>query len=442
MTATPPVTRARRAARGLSRRLVRPPLRLRRRLAPPARIAILLAIVGPGLVSGFADNDAGGITTYSVVGAQFGYALLWVVLASQIALMVTQEAGVRLGLATGQGLSGLVRQRFGIRWAAFAVATMLAANLGDTLAEFAGITAALSLFGVPPWISAVVAALAMVLLLARGSFSRVQLIFVAAGVGVSLAYLISAVLARPDWGQAAVSLVVPHGTLSAVYLLAVVGTIGTTITPWGQAFIQSYAVDKGLRREDLWGSRLDVTLGALLTNLVAALIVIACAATLWSHGDRSIPDAAAAARALGPLAGRAAEVLFGVGLLAASLLGLGTVPLTSAYAACEAFGWESGLSWRPREAPAFYAVLAIFVAVPALIVLIPGLPLIAVMFLSQVFDGLLLPIILVFVMLLARDRGLMGDLRSGSFLTGLGWLVTVGIGVLSVALVVSPLLGL
>jgi NRAMP (natural resistance-associated macrophage protein)-like metal ion transporter len=397
------------------------------------RLAIL-AVLGPGLISGFADNDAGGITTYSLAGAQFGYQLLWVVLASQLVLFVTQEIGARLGLATGQGLSGLIRDRFGVRWTVFAVATMLIANLGDTVAEFAGIGAALALFGVPIPVSAGLSAVAVILLISRGSFSRVQLIFVAVGIATSLAYVISAFLARPDWAQAATSLVIPHGNLTATYWLAVVGVVGTTITPWGQAFIQAYVVDKRLGPEDLPYSRIDVGLGATITNAVAGFIVVACAATLWTHGI-VISDAADAARALGPLAGKGAETLFALGLLAASLLGLGTVPLTSAYTACEAFGWEAGVDWSWREAPAFYALLAFFIGFAALFVLIPGLPLIQVMFLSQVLDGLLLPFVLVFVMLLASDRRMLGRLASGRINLTLGWAVTAALAAMSVALV-------
>ena len=407
-----------------------------RRPARAAGLLALFAIVGPGLVSGFADNDAGGITTSSIVGAQFGYDLLWVLLASQVALFFTQEVGARIGLATGQGLSGLIRERFGVRWATFAVLTMLVANLGDTVAEFAGIGAALSLFGVPVQLSAALAAVAMVLLLARAGFGRVQWLFVAVGVGVSVAYAISALLARPDWGRAAVSLVIPHGNVFAgAYLLAVVGTVGTTITPWGQAFIQSYVADKRLGPEDVVAERFDVGLGALLTNLIAGFIVVACAATLWTVGERSIPDAAAAARALEPLAGQAAMVLFAIGLLAASFLGLGVVPLTSAYSACEAFGWENGVDRRLREAPAFYTLLAFFVGFAALFVLIPGLPLIQVMFLAQVLNALLLPFVLIFVMLLSADRRLMGPLASGRFLRGVGWLGTGLLVALSLMLV-------
>ncbi|HLH69771.1 MAG TPA: divalent metal cation transporter [Candidatus Dormibacteraeota bacterium] len=405
------------------------------------RIA-LLAAIGPGLVSGFADNDAGGITTYSVVGARFGYELLWVVLASMVALGITQEVGARLGLATGQGLGGLIRERFGARWAAFAVAVLLIANLGDTVAEFAGIGAALSLFGVPAPLSAALAAVTMVALLARGSFRRIQWIFLCTGAAVSMAYAVSAAMAHPDWAQAGVRLVVPRVELNAAYLLAVMGTVGTTITPWGQAFIQSYTADKRLSPEDLTASRIDITAGAILTNVVAGFIVVACAATLWVHGRTDIPDAATAAQALGPFAGHLATDLFAFGLLAASLLGLGTVPLTSTYTATEAFGWERGLHWRWREAPVFYGLLAFFVGVAALFVVVPGLPLIQVMFLSQVFDGLLLPIVLVFVMLMGADRRLLGPLASGRVLQVAGWAVVVLVSALSVGLVATSIPGL
>ena len=227
------------------------------------RFIAVLGVLGPGLVSGFADNDAGGITTYSLAGIQFGYDLLWVILASQVVLFFTQEVGARIGLATGQGMTGLIRERFGVRWATFAAMTMLVANLGTTIAEFAGIGAALQLFGVPVPVSAALAAVAMVVLISWGSFGKIQYLFVAVGIGVSLAYMASAVLARPDWGRAAVSLVIPHGTLTNAYWLAVVGTVGTTITPWGQAFIQAYVVDKRLRSDDLAAERLDVGLGSL-----------------------------------------------------------------------------------------------------------------------------------------------------------------------------------
>ncbi len=404
------------------------------RLSRPLRVYLLA--LGPGLVTAFADNDAGGITTYSLAGAQFGFGLMWVLLVTAVALTLTQEVGARLALATGQGLAGLIRERFRVRWTAFAVLTMLIANLGTTIAEFAGIAAALGLFGVPPELSAILSAALVVLLLARANFDRIQYAFVAVGGGVSIAYAVSAYLAHPDWPHAAHSMVVPELTLSNAYFITLVGVVGTTITPWGQALIQSYVADKGLGPRDLGPVRLDVTLGSgLLTNLIAAFIVIACAVTIFPTG-RQINDAADAAVALGPLVGPAATTLFAVGLFAASLLGLGTVPLSSAYFACEAFGFERGLHWRWREAPVFYGLLTLFIAVAALFVLIPGLPLINVIFLSQVLNGLLLPIILIFVMKLSREPGL-GTLRSGRVLYPLGWFITGLASFMSIAFVAS-----
>ena len=404
------------------------------------RLIASLAVLGPGLVSGFADNDAGGITTYSLAGANFGYELLWVILASQIVLFFTQEVGARLGLATGKGLISLIRERWGVRWTVFAAFLMLAANLGSIVAEFAGIGSALGIFGVPPQISAAVAAVVVVTFIALGSYSRVQYLFVAVGIMVSLAYVFSAVLAQPDWSLALSSMIHPSLTSSPIYWLAVVGTVGTTITPWGQAFIQSYVADKGLRPDDLPASRVDVFAGSLLTNVIAAFIVIACAATLYASGTK-ITSAADAAQALEPIAGQAATFVFAIGLLGASFLGLGVVPLSSAYTTCEAFGWETGVDWNWREAPAFYGLLAFFIGFAALFVMIPGLPLITVMFLAQVLNALLLPFILVFVMLLASDKELMGPLVSGRFLKPIGWLATAVLILLSLVLVATSVIG-
>jgi Mn2+/Fe2+ NRAMP family transporter len=297
------------------------------------------------------------------------------------------------------------------------------------------------LFGVPTPVSALAAAIAVITLISVGSFSRVQYFFVGIGAVVSAAYIISAILSHPDWSQAATSLVIPHGQLTGVYMLAVVGTVGTTITPWGQGFIQAYVVDKRLRPDDLNAERLDVFIGVAITNVIGAFIVIACAATIFAAGQRNITSAADAAVALGPIAGPIASILFAVGLLAASLLGLGVVPLASAYTACEAFGWEQGVDWRWREAPAFYGLLAFFIGFAALFMLIPGLPLIQVMFSAQVINGLLLPVILVFVMLLAGDRRIMGHLVSGRINLALGWLVTGLLIVMSLVLVISAFAG-
>ncbi len=402
------------------------------------RLAATLAVLGPGLVSGFADNDAGGITTYSLAGTNFGYTLLWVILASQVVLFFTQEVGARLGLATGKGLISLIRERWGVRWTVFAAFLMLAANLGSIVAEFAGIGAALGIFGIPPQVSAAIAAVVVVAFIALGSYSRVQYLFVAVGVAVSAAYVFSAFEAKPDWALAAHSLISPQLSASPAYWLAVVGTVGTTITPWGQAFIQSYVVDKGLRPEDIRGSRVDVFAGTLLTNVIAFFIVVACAATLY-QGGLKITSASDAAQALAPIAGDAAALVFAIGLLGASFLGLGVVPLSSAYTTCEAFGWETGVDWNWRDAPAFYGLLAFFIGFAALFVMIPGLPLITVMFSAQVLNALLLPFVLVFVMLLASDRELMGPLASGRILRAIGWVSTAVLVLLSLVLLVSSL---
>jgi NRAMP (natural resistance-associated macrophage protein)-like metal ion transporter len=403
------------------------------------RLIAALAVLGPGLVSGFADNDAGGITTYSLAGANFGYALLWVLLASQIVLFFTQEAGARLGIATGKGLMGLIRERWGVRWTVFAAMLMLVANLGSIVAEFAGIGSALGIFGVPTQISAAVAAVVVVAFIALGNYSRVQYLFVAVGVLVSVAYVFSAIEAQPDWATAFYSLVHPQLSQSPLYWLAVVGTVGTTITPWGQAFIQSYVADKGLREDDMRASRVDVFFGTLLTNSIAFFIVVACAATLYATGTK-ITSAADAAVALEPIAGEAAALVFAIGLLGAAFLGLGVVPLSSAYSTCEAFGWETGVDWNWREAPAFYGLLAFFIGFAALFVMIPGLPLITVMFLAQVLNALLLPFILVFVMLLASDRRIMGDLTSGRLLQVIGWVSTALLALLSVILLATSVI--
>ncbi len=404
------------------------------------RVRFYLLALGPGLVTAFADNDAGGITTYSIAGAQFGFGLMWVLLVTAIALTMTQEVGARLALATGQGLAGLIRERFRVRWTAFAVLTMLVANLGTTIAEFAGIAAALGLFGVPPQLSALLSAALVVLILARANFNRSQYAFVAIGAGVSIAYAISAYLSHPSWSHAARSLVLPEITWTNAYFITLVGVVGTTITPWGQALIQSYVADKGLGPRDLGPVRLDVTLGSgVLTNLIAAFIVIACAVTIFPTGA-TINDAADAAVALGPLVGPSATALFAIGLFAASLLGLATVPLSSSYFACEAFGFERGLHWRWREAPVFYGLLTLFIGIAAVFVLIPGLPLIEVIFLSQVVNGLLLPIILIFVMKLSREPNL-GALRSGPILYPLGWLITGLASLMSIAFVASLFIG-
>lgn len=408
------------------------------------RLTLLFAAVGPGLIAAAADNDAGGITTYSLAGARFGYGLLWVLILVTFSLGVTQEMGARMGVVTGKGFGGLIRERFGARWAALAILVMLVANLFTTVAEFAGIATSLRIFGVPTYISVPIAAVAVYYLMARFDFRRVQQVFLLSGV-LYLSYVISGILARPDWSLATRSVIQPEIPWSnTAYLLMFVATVGTTITPWGQFFIQSYIVDKRLNAEDLGYARADVYIGAFLTNFVAFFIIVACAATLWASRmqiDPATADAGQLALALRPLAGQFASGLFAFGLLNASLLGAAILPLTTAYATSETFGWESGIDKRLREAPIFYGMLAFFIFVAGLIVLVPNLPLLQLMFLPQVLNGVLLPVVLIFVLKITNDPAFMGQYTNSRLFNAVAVVTVIGMIILTALLLASPWIG-
>jgi NRAMP (natural resistance-associated macrophage protein)-like metal ion transporter len=369
-----------------------------------------LAVMGPGLITASADNDAQGITTYSIVGARFGYELLWLTLIAGLALFVTQEIGARLGIVTGKGFAALIRERFGVRIASVAMLLLLAANLGTTAAEFAGVAAALELAGVSRYVSVPIAATLVLLLIVRGSFRRIERVFILMSL-FYVSYILSGVLAHPDWSEALHSLVTPHMQWDAAYMLTAVAMVGTTVTPWGQFFIQAYVVDKALAPEDLHYERLDVAIGVTATCVVLFFIVVATSATIHAQGG-TITNAADAAVALEPLAGRFAALLFGLGLLNASLLAAGVLPLSTSYAVCEAFGFEFGLDRRLRDAPVFYGIFGVFIVVGAGIVLIPGAPLVPILFLSAAVNGVLLAPILIYLYILANDRDLMGAYRN------------------------------
>ncbi len=382
------------------------------------RLAAVLAVIGPGLLAGLSDDDPPGITTYSILGASHGYELLWVLTASTVALIIFHELGARMGIVTGQGLIGLVRERYGVRWTAVALLALLGANLGTLCGQFAGIAAALGLAGIPRGIGVPAAALGVSLLVLRGSFQRVEHLLLGLS-SVFVAYVIAAVLAHPDWGAAARGLVVPTAPGSRDAALASVAVIGTTLAPWGLAFIQSYVVDKRLRVKDLRLERLDVILGATLTGVVGAFVVIACAATLNVRGVE-INDARDAAQALKPLAGSLAASLFGVGLLGAGLLAASVLPLSTAYSVTDAAGAEAQLDDKPGEARLFYVSFIGIVVVAVVIVCIPGAPLIPILFLSQALNAVLLIPLIIFMRALARDRSVMGEFvlgRSGSIAT-------------------------
>jgi len=382
------------------------------------RLAALLAVLGPGLLAGLSDDDPPGITTYSILGADNGYALLWVLTASTVALVIFHELGARMGIVTGQGLIGLIRERFGVRWTALALVALFGANLGTLCGQFAGIAAALGMAGVPRGIGVPAAAAAVSMLVLRGSFRRVEHVLLALS-SVFVAYIVAAFLAHPDWRAAARGLVVPTAPGTRDAALAAVATIGTTLAPWGLAFIQSYVVDKRLRPRDLRYERIDVLLGALLTGVIGAFVVIACAATLNVSGT-SINDAQDAAAALEPLAGSAAAALFGVGLLGSGLLAASVLPLSTAYSVTDAAGAEAQLDDRFGEARLFYGAFATIVVVAVVVVCIPGAPLIPILFLSQALNAVLLLPLIVFMRALGRDRRLMGAYalgRTGSIAT-------------------------
>lgn len=370
------------------------------------RLFIYLSIIGPGLITASADNDAPGIATYSMAGSHYGYAFLWVILAVTFGEIVVQEMAARMGAVTGKGLADLIRERFRVRVAFFAMVCLLIANLGTTVAEIAGIAASAELLGVSRGIAVPIAAVFIFVLVTRGSYRRVEKILLALCL-YALAYIGSAFLSRPQWGEVLRQMIIPSFHLETHYILALLATVGTTITPWGCVYLQASVADKGINSKDYHYTRLDVISGAIFGNIVSAFIIICTAATLFAHGVR-VETAEQAAVALAPLAGQWAQLLFSLGLLGASLLAASVLPLSTAYAICEAFGWERGVNMEFREAPFFYSLYAGMLVLGSVVVLWPGIQLFPLMWLSQTLNAILLPVILVLMLRLANDRGLMG----------------------------------
>lgn len=372
-----------------------------------ASLGALLAVLGPGLLAGLSDDDPAGITTYSILGAEHGYRLLWVLLVATAALIVFHELGARMGVVTGQGLTGLIRERYGVRVALLALIALVVANVGTTCAEFAGIAAGMELAGTPRWLSVPVAAAAVSVLVVRGGFRSVEHVLMLLA-SVFAAYVVSGVLAHPDWGAVGRGLVVPSMPFDRDGILVVTATVGTTLAPWGLAFIQSYAVDKRLSVRDLRYERVDVITGAVLTGVIGAMVIVACAATLHATG-RSIEDAADAATALEPLAGGLASTLFGVGLVGSALLAASILPMSTAYSVSEVLGTEAALDDRVRDAPVFYGTFGTVTLVSAALVLIPGAPLVQILYLTQALNAVLLLPLLVLIVGICRDRRIMGE---------------------------------
>jgi Mn2+/Fe2+ NRAMP family transporter len=386
----------------------------RRLLLRGGTVAALFAVVGPGVLAGLSDDDPAGITTYSILGARYGYELLWVLGLSTLALIVFHEVGVRLGVVTGKGLLTLVRERLGPGAAGLVVTALVIANAGTMCAEFAGVAAGMELLGgMSRYLSVPLAALGISALVLRGSFRYVEH-FLLLLSSVFITYIVAGVLAHPDWGAAAHGLIVPSIPFDRDALLVAVATLGTTLAPWGLAFIQSYAVDKRLSLKDLRYERVDVIVGALLTGVIGFFVVIACAATLHVQGI-DVNDASDAARALEPLAGGTASTLFGLGFVGAALLAAAIVPLSTAYSISETLGRRADLNDSFAEAHTFYLSFAAVVALAACLVLIPGAPLIQILFLSQALNAVLLLVLLPFIRSLAKDPELMGENALGRF---------------------------
>ena len=403
--------RERLAARGL--------VRLRGRFRGRRGILAFLAVMGPGLIAGIAGNDAGGITTYSVMGATTGLSLLWLFPITIVILAIVQEMAARLGVVTGQGLSDLIRDRFGVRPTAFAMIVLLVANVANTVAEFSGAAAALEIFGISRYLVVPIVGVAIWALVLKASYRTVERVFLAVIV-VFFAYIASALLSDPDWGQVGRALVTPSLDLSPAILLLMVAVVGTTITPYMQFYLTSAVAEKGIGVDELALEQADAIGGSVWTNVIAIFIVVAAASTI-GIASGTITSAADAARALEPVAGRLAEALFAVGLFGASVLAATIMPLSTAFVICEAFGWESGVDKRFADARAFFSIYTFVLVAGALVVLLPGLDLLPLIIASQNLQGLLLPVVLVFMVLLANDRRLMGEHRNGRIGNVLAW---------------------
>ena len=413
--------------------------RLVRRARPyRRRIALFLAVVGPGLITSNVDNDAGGITVYTTAGAQFGYTLLWSLIPMTIALYVSEEMCARMGVVTGKGLSDLIREEFGFRSTFFVMVAALAVDLGNTVAEFAGVAAAAEALHVSKYIAVPLAAVFVWLLVVYGTYRGVEKIFLVA-CGFYLSYVLSAFLAKPDWMLAAKETVLPSFSLKAEYLLMLTALIGTTIAPWQFFYLQAGYVEKKVGPRQYKHAKWDVLVGSISCMLIVFFIIVCCAATLNSKGLTSINDAGEAAKALVPLAGKWAGGLFAFGLLNASLFAASILPLSTAHVICEGLGLEAGIDHKFKEAPAFYSLYTGLIVLGAGIILIPKAPLFKILVLSQVANGVWLPVVLIFILLLIKRRDLMGDYVNTLGFNIVAWTVSVVVIILTIVLVYATI---
>jgi len=404
-------------------------------------VLMMLSVLGPGIIVSMVDNDAGGIATYSVAGAKYGYSILWILIPTGVLLYLVQEMNARMGIVTGKGLASLIREEFSFRLTAIIMVAMLVANFANTVSEFAGIAASSQIFGVSKYIAVPIAAVAIWWLVLKGSYKVVEKVFMLVSL-VYIAYIISAILAKPQWNEVAHGLLVPSGQLNGPFVVMAVTIIGTTIAPWMQFYQQSAIVDKGLSVDQLVYERLDTAIGTVFLTIAALAIMICCAAAFFNKpgiGATTITSAEQAAKGLAPVAGQYATYLFAFGLLFASIFAGCILPLTTAYTVCEAFGWEYGVDRKFSQAPKFYTVYTTFIAGGAILILIPKMPLITLMIVSQTIMGMLLPVILTCMLKVIRNRDVMGDYVNGDAYNAVAWIAVIILYALDLLLVISSI---
>lgn len=409
-----------------------------RRSLSEYRLFAYLAVLGPGIIAANSGNDASGIATYSTAGAAYGYSLLWVFIPMTIGLIAVQEMCVRMGVVTGQGLADLIREQFGVRWTALVMLSLLIANTGVIISEFVGISQASELFGVSRYLTIPAAALFIWWLVVKGTAKSVERVFLVMSL-VFFSYIISAFLAKPDWDQVAVGFAKPTLSVDTGYLFTVVALIGTTITPFMQVYVQSAVVDKRMDEEELNLARADVVTGTIFACLISAFIVICTAATLYAAGVRNIDTAATAAESLVPIAGQYAKYLFAIGLFGAAMLAMGVLPLATAFSLSEALGFEKGVSRSFREAPIFLGTFTALIAIGAVVAMIPGLPQINLLLITQCINGLLLPVLLIAIVRLANNQEIMGEYKNSLVFNIIAWAITIIVSLLSILLIVKTI---
>ena len=399
------------------------------------RLSLFLAVMGPGIITANIDNDASGITTYSVAGSHFGYGLLWTLIPTTAALVVVQEMVGRMGVVTGKGLSDLIRENYGVKAAFFMMAGLLVANFGNTVANFAGWAASMEILGFSKYLMVPLGAVTVWFLVTKGSYKFVERILLGACL-LYFGYVVSGILTKPDWGEVIKNTVVPQMRWDAEYVMLCIAIIGTTITPWMQFYLQSSIAEKGISQEHYKASRLDVVIGCSITDVISFFIIVTCGALIFPQGVR-INEASEAAMALRPLAGDYAYLIFAVCLANAALLGAIIVPLATAYYICEAMGWEAGVDKNFEQAPQFMLIYTVTVAAAAMIVVIPGAPLVFLMVLAAIVNGLLLPFVLVYIILLINKRKLMGDYVNSRLYNWIAWGTVLAVATLAVLLVIT-----